>query len=319
VNEPSMTRGDASGQYRILSLDGGGIRGLLTARILERIEKACPGFVSRIDLIAGTSSGAMIAVGLARGLSLPQIVSIFVKSGPLIFRKTFLREVLGLMGILSAKFGTENRRKALLQAVGDVTLGDLSKRVVLSTFQLDSENQLAPSDMKPRMWKAKFFHNYPGLDSDAQEPAVDVILRSSAAPTYFPIYQGFVDGGVVANNPSVCGLTQAMHPEGGRQNLDALVLLSVGAGLTPNIISSRFGNFGFLQWGLRLFELISDGSVGLPDYQCGQLLGRRYFRMNPVYKEYIAIDDPNGIDALIAMADGVELDSCIAWVRANWM
>src|SRR5271170_2906860 len=129
-----MTRGDASGQYRILSLDGGGIRGLLTARILERIEKACPGFVSRIDLIAGTSSGAMIAVGLARGLSLPQIVSIFVKSGPLIFRKTFLREVLGLMGILSAKFGTENRRKALLQAVGDVTLGDLSKRVVLSTF-----------------------------------------------------------------------------------------------------------------------------------------------------------------------------------------
>ncbi|HEX4794549.1 MAG TPA: patatin-like phospholipase family protein [Humisphaera sp.] len=316
---PSIPHESVSRPYRILSLDGGGIRGVLTTRILERIETACPGFVSKIDLIAGTSSGAMIAVGVAKGLPLSQVVSNFVRSGPIIFRRTFMRTVLGLMGVFSAKYGAGPRRETLAEAFGDITLGELQKRVVLSTFQLDSKNKFAPSDTVPRMWKAKFFHNYPGRDSDAAANAVDVVMRSSAAPTYFPIYQGFIDGGVVANNPAMCGVAQAVHPNGGGQSLGSLVLLSLGTGLTPATISSLYGNFGFARWGLRLFDLIAAGGVGLPDYQCSQILCDRYCRVDPVYTQHVAIDDPNGIDALLKMANDADLAPCIAWIKSKWL
>jgi patatin-like phospholipase/acyl hydrolase len=261
----------------------------------------------------------MVGVGLARGLPPSQVVSVFVKTGPLIFRKTIMRTIFGLFGLLSAKYGMKNRREAIRESVGDVTLGELAKNVMFSSFELDSANKFSSSDTTPRMWKPKFFHNFPGPDSDASALAVDVVLRSSAAPTFFPIYQGFIDGGVIANNPSMCGLAQAMHPNGASRDLGSIALLSLGVGLTPKTISSMFGNFGLLGWGIRLIELVGAGSVGVPDYQCRQLLGDRYLRIDPVYTQNIGIDDANGIDALIAMADNVDLAPYLKWIDDNWM
>ena len=75
------------------------------------------------------------------------------------------------------------------------------------------------------MWKPKFFHNFRGHDSDENELVVDVGIRTCVAPTYFPIYQGFIDGGGVAGNPSVCAIAHAINPEGAGQNLSDIVLL----------------------------------------------------------------------------------------------
>jgi len=192
--------------YRVLSLDGGGIRGLITAILLERMEEAHPRFLSYVDLFAGTSTGGLLALGLASGMAPKEIRSLYEEMGKQVFSNSFLDDVLDLGSLIGAEYGIGPLKRALEHRFGDMRLGDLPKKVLVSSFDLDN----CPQDKnRLRTWKAKFFHNYPGLDSDGDQKVVDVALRTSNAPTYFPIYQGYVDGGVVANNPSVCAMAQA--------------------------------------------------------------------------------------------------------------
>ena len=80
------------GKYRILSLDGGGIRGVLTARLLERLAAAHPEFLPSVDLFAGTSTGALLAVALAKGRTPAELVQLYRKNGPRIFGHNLLHE-----------------------------------------------------------------------------------------------------------------------------------------------------------------------------------------------------------------------------------
>src|SRR5262249_5101574 len=153
-------------------------------------------------------------------------------------------EIGDLWGLAGAKYSTQNRYDALLGTFGMVTLGEIAKKVLVTTFDLDSANEVLSTDPPlERTWKAKFFHNFP-LDNngeanpDVTERALDVIMRSSAAPTYFPIYQGYVDGGVVANNPGMCALAQAINRNTGNQALSDIHLLSVGTGIKPEFVTS---------------------------------------------------------------------------------
>jgi hypothetical protein len=191
-------------------------------------------------------------------------------------------------------------------------LGSLQpKRVLISSFALDNPT---PMVGVPRAWKAKFFHNFPDhpyQKTDAHERIVDVALRSSAAPTFLPVYDGFVDGGVVANNPSMCALAQAVNTETGGQRLDDIVLLSVGTGLNPLHLPARDASWGIWQWMLRrikLTDVFIDGTVGLAEYQCRQMLGDRQFhRLNPVLAEPVELDDSDLVAHLVNLADQAEL------------
>jgi patatin-like phospholipase/acyl hydrolase len=309
--------------YRILALDGGGVRGVLTARLLERIVAERPDFLAGVDLFAGTSTGAILAIGLARGLTPADLVTLYRQRSKIIFHDTPLDNLRDLGNLAGARYGTARRREGISPYIGDVTLGDLLPRhVLVATFLLDSENPLAPAKTGPRTWKAKFYHNFEGPDSDAHEKAIDVVLRSTAAPTYFPIYQGFIDGGVVANNPSMCALAQALHPQTGKQQLENLVLLSLGTGARPRFISSRNGDWGLGQWGKNLIELLFDAGNGLADYQCRQLLGDAYLRVNPDLAEPIALDAVAQINRLVDAADAYlaqHLPALLAWIDARWM
>src|SRR5207248_2705120 len=148
-----------------------------------------------------------------------------------------------------ARYHTNHRLDAIQPVIGDDTLAALLPRhVLVAAFQLDSQNPVSPSAIDPPTWKAKFFHNYPVPGSDGDQKAIDVIMRSSAAPTYFRIYEGFIDGGVVANNPSMCALAQAVNPGTGGQRLEDTVLLSIGTGTTTAPpITSRKGDWGLKQ------------------------------------------------------------------------
>ena len=113
----------------------------------------------------------------------------------------FWNEVRDLNKLIGADYTQSPLKKALVKAMGDKTLAELEKQVLISSFDLDN-SPVKPGSM--RTWKPKFFQNFVGPGSDGQEKVIDVALRTSAAPTYFPIYQGYIDGGVVANNPSMC-------------------------------------------------------------------------------------------------------------------
>ena len=120
---------------------------------------------------------------------------------------------------------------------------------------------------------------------------------------YFPIYQGYVDGGMVANNPSSCALAEALHPDTGKQRLEDVVLISVGTGDSPRAIPSTNGDWGVAQWGLSLVYILFEGSSGLADFQCSQILAGRYRRVNMNLPHGIGLDDVSRIDALVELAD----------------
>lgn len=303
--------------YRVLALDGGGIRGLLTSRLLERLEAAQPGFLGSVDLFAGTSTGGILALALAAGLTPSEISGLYRDRGPDIFADDTLFDALGHADkLVIADYRNRALRDALVERFGERTLGDLPRNVVVTTFDLDSEVEWQPG---LRSWKAKFFHNFPEESTDGLQTCVDVAMRTSAAPTFFPTWQGYVDGGVAANNPSMCGLAQALDPETGGQRLEDVALLSVGTGASPKWIEGADHDWGLVEWAPHLVGLLLDGVAGVADFQCRRILGDRYLRLDTVLPRPIGLDDVAAIDELEAIADDVELDPAIAWLAERFM
>ena len=191
--------------FHILSLDGGGIRGLFTAILLERLEAARPGLLAQVDLFAGASTGGILALGLAAGRTPSQARELYELRGRQVFANARWDNWRDLGHAVRAQYSNAYLKKVLTQEFGDMKLGDLPHHVLIAAFDLEND----PANPPPmRTWKPKFFHNFPGHDTDAHEKVVDVALRTSAAPSYFPIYQGYIDGGVVAGNPSMTALAQ---------------------------------------------------------------------------------------------------------------
>jgi patatin-like phospholipase/acyl hydrolase len=297
--------------YLVLSLDGGGIRGVLTAVLLERLDRAVP-FLDRVDLFAGTSTGGIIALALAFGYPPGEVRTFYENLGARIFEDTFLDDVRDLGNLVGAEYSIDNLAQALGERFEGKRLGDLTRNVVVSSFDLDN----AP--VKPgqaRTWKAKFFHNFPGPDSDASERIDEVALRTSAAPTFFPIFQGYIDGGVVASNPAMCALAQALNKGTGGQELDQVLLLSMGTGRNPRFLTSVDGDWGLAQWAPHLVDLILEGSVNLANYQCRQVLGDRYLRIDPLLDERIGLDGVDQIGSLVAIANQVDLTQAVLWLQ----
>jgi patatin-like phospholipase/acyl hydrolase len=298
--------------YHILSLDGGGIRGLLTAVMLERLEAARPGFLAKVDLFAGTSTGGILALGLAAGRTPSQARELYEEQGRQVFADSPFDNLSDLGHALGAQYNNEALREVLTAQFGDLTLGDLPRRVLISAFDLDN----GPDTPPPlRTWKPKFFHNFPGPDSDGRERVVDVAMRTSAAPSYFPIYQGYIDGGVVAGNPSMAALAQALEPSTGGQALADVSLLSLGTGRNTRTLGAQNNDWGWLQWAPHIINLVLDGGSGVADYECRQLLGPRYHRLNPLLPERIDLDDVGKVKRLAEIGSRVTLEATLDWLR----
>ena len=174
--------------YRILTFDGGGIRGLVTLALLKRLEAQIPSLVREADLIAGTSTGGIIALGLAAGLSVNDLIALYRDKGEKIFDDTWWDDLRDIGGLAGADYDQKNLEKILKEIFRDIRLKDLGKRVLIPSFDLDNEVRHAAK----RTWNPKFFHNFPGTDSDGQETVVEVALRTSAAPTWVALSLPFL-------------------------------------------------------------------------------------------------------------------------------
>ncbi len=306
--------------YRILSLDGGGMRGLVTTSVLKRLNSAVPGWLDCVDLIAGTSTGGIIGLGLAYGMTLEELRNIYYEKGSKIFDDSWLDNLLDLGQISGANYDNVNLRKLLKKLWKDALLKDLQKKVLISSFDLDNEH---PDPLK-RTWKPKFFHNFAGDDSDGELELYKVGLYTSSAPTYFPSTDGFVDGGVIANNPSLAALAQALDQRSHmnvaeRPGLDDIELLSIGTGTSPFFIKGKKLDWGLAQWAKPIVSLMMDGNMGVVNYQCKQLLGTQYHRVSPVLTEAIKLDNWRKRDDLETLAEGIDLAPTVDWLNGHWM
>lgn len=299
------------GYYRILALDGGGIRGLLTAMLLERLEAARPGLLAQVDLFAGASTGGILALGLAAGRTPSQARELYETRGRLVFADSRWDNLRDLGHAVRAQYTNSSLKRVLKDEFGSLTLGDLPHRVLVAAFDLENDPSLPPP---LRTWKPKFFHNFPGRDSDGHEKVVDVAMRTSAAPSYFPIYQGYIDGGVVAGNPSMAALAQALEPNTGGQRLSDVTLLSLGTGRNSQYLTAQNNDWGWLQWAPHIINIVLDGTSGIADYECRQLLGSRYHRLNPFLPERIDLDDVGKLPRLRDIAERVMLEPTLDWL-----
>jgi uncharacterized protein len=306
--------------YRILSFDGGGIRGIVSLVMLRRLQRRTPELVARTDLIAGTSTGGIIALGLAAGKSVDELIALYRDNGERIFDDSWWDDVVDLGKISGADYDSRNLAKVLRREFGDTRLRELNKQVLIPAFDLDNEDP----DPRRRTWKPLFYHNFPGSDSDGEQRVVDVALSTSAAPTYFPSYRGNVDGGVVANNPSMAALTETQDPRAvlsPRPGLEEILMLSVGTGTVLSYVAGTKHDWGYAQWAKPLLNLLLDASMGIADYECRQILRERYHRLAPVFDPgvNIRLDEWKRLPELIAFAESVDLGPVGSWLeQCGW-
>lgn len=315
-------------RYQILSLDGGGIRGVLTAVLLSRLTREAPDLLGAIDLFAGTSTGAVLALGLAASLPPEKLVDLYVTHGRDVFADTAIDNVRDVGNLIGAQYGNANFKRLLVQYFGDRRLRDLPVKVLVASFDLDND---AYDPAAFRTWKPKFFHNFPGPDSDGAERLVDVALRTTAAPTFFPVYQGFVDGGVVANNPAMCAIAQALSTAllraradsttgaTRRVRLEDIALLSIGTGKSPQYLTEQSADWGLSQWARPIIDIMISGGVDVVDYQAAHLLGPRYLRLNPRLDMNVPLDDVSAVPQLVAEAQRLDLGPALDWLRRQFL
>jgi patatin-like phospholipase/acyl hydrolase len=306
-------------KYRIIAFDGGGIRGLITAILLERLEAEVPGWLDQANLLAGASTGGLIALGLAKGLRPHDLRGLYERKGDDIFDDSWLDDLRDLGRIAGAEYDNTNLAREVCRILGTTRLKDLQKRILIPAFDLDNEDP----DPNQRSWKPKFFHNFPGVDSDGELPAVKVALYTTAAPTYFPTVDGYIDGGIVANNPSMAALAQTQDRRvfSRPPRLDEVALLSLSTGRALFRVEGSRLDWGFAQWARPLVSIMIEGSMGIADYQCRQLLNDNYFRLNPLnpINQAIQIDDVRKLPDLVAFASTVDLDETVAWINRRWL
>jgi len=189
--------------FRILSLDGGGIRGVFPAAFLARLEEHLEQPIGRyFDLIAGTSTGGIIAIGLGLGLPAREILDLYVQQGPAIFdqqhgplENSIRRCLRSTAHLLVTKHPSEPLRAALEGVLGRRRLGESRTRLVIPAWHPVLE----------RVYIYKTAH-HPRLETDFRQPAIDAAMATAAAPTFLKPHMTesaveLVDGGVWANNP----------------------------------------------------------------------------------------------------------------------
>jgi uncharacterized protein len=281
---------------RILAIDGGGIRGVYASHVLERIQEQYEiEFHRDFDLIAGTSTGAIIAAALAFGVPISRVKKLYLQHGSRIFTS----RRLSLGGTLFPRYSSAPLRDALVEVFGDATLSKAKTKLIIPATDVGNGGV--------HIFKSSYDRNF---IRDHKVKVVDAILASCAAPSYFaPARVGpyqLSDGGLWANNPSLVAVTEALtRLKAERANIR---LLSVGSGIGKNYYRVVNGElrWGFLTgWGVAKFismilNLQSDTARNVT-----QLLLEKHqtVRVNFESDMPLSLDDVGMMEDLISRAD----------------
>jgi len=257
--EPGQRTGEPLDRFRILAIDGGGIRGLIAARVIAALEQRmsdAAGSERRISdafhMICGTSTGGLLALGLTVPdrehpgrplLSGERLADLYVIDGPEIFGDR-LQRLRSLWGWVAPKHSPGGLEEALRTRFGETRLRDALREVVVTAYDMHE-----PGPHFFKRWRAR-------EQPDRDAAMIDVGLATSAAPTYFPSHdvdgRVLVDGGVFAANPVIAAVAEALKRRGDSPseiNPQDLLVVSLGTGqYEVGFEQSKVGRWGRLGW-----------------------------------------------------------------------
>lgn len=296
---------------RILAIDGGGIRGVIPAKVLMAIEtKTGKKIAELFDLIAGTSTGGILAAGLCMPgpdrktplHSAAQLLALYHAHGRDIFKVSWPRRVTSL--VFGAQYSPRALEDQLREYLGEKRLADAVTGLLITSFDMHAG-------------EAWFFSRKQAIaDDDRNYRLRDVARATSAAPTYFPPFKFegsapdkpvLVDGGVFANNPALCAWVDGHEDIQGDSDV---LILSLGTGSVPHPVRfDRARRWGKVLWAQPAIGSFLDGQSDTTEFQLGKLLDRNhYLRLQvklPVANEAMDNAKAANIDALEAAADSM--------------
>ncbi len=289
---------------RILSIDGGGIRGVVPGQILvaleEKLQKLDNNPKGKIadyfDMIAGTSTGGILAciylspekAGSKKPrFSAKQAVDLYLERGDEIFDISFWHKIKSGGGVTDEKYEADELEEALKDYMGELKLSELIKPCLISSY-----------DIKRR--KAHFFTQHDAHTDEHNFLVREVARATSAAPTYFEVARvkslsnktyPLIDGGVFVNNPTLCAYAEArkLKFDNSRQKPTAknMVILSLGTGTTSKpYYYKKAKDWGMVQWIKPIIDIMMSGVAETVDYQLKQIyeavgIPKQYLRISP--------------------------------------
>ena len=294
--------------FNIISFDGGGIRGALSIKLLEKIKTLNPNIVKNANMISGTSTGSLIALGLAYGISAEEISNLYSKENlEYIFDKSY--------SIISRpKYENDHLKEVLLSIFPEnLKLKDLGKLVIIPSFYLGD---------KDNSWKAMFYNNIPNSPTEDFR-VIDVAMASSAAPVFFQSYEDHIDGGVIATDPSLASIIYAIDDDLGKK-IKNIRLLSFGTGYCYNSIKEDTSKWGALDWvtskepDLPIIAVTLEGISQVSQIFSKKLLDDNYYRVNPRMDRDIPMDDVKELDYIEELVDEYDITECTSWINNKW-
>jgi len=261
---------------RILAIDGGGIRGLIPAVVLAEIERRTGRRTADLfDLIAGTSTGGILACGLTRpgddgapAYTAADLIGLYESEGPEIFHRSLLRRVASVDGFVDERYDDSGLGAALRRTLGVTRLSETLTDVFITAYEIERR-------------EAFFFRSSRAREDLAYDfTLVDVARATAAAPTYFEPVRvrdvagsgsyALVDGGVFALNPAMTAYA-ALAAAGRHDEIDLVVSLGTGSQTRPLPFEDVRG-WGQLEWARPIVDVVFDGVAQTVDFELGQLL-----------------------------------------------
>ncbi|HKT96033.1 MAG TPA: patatin-like phospholipase family protein [Paraburkholderia sp.] len=337
--------------FKILSCDGGGIRGLITALLIQDLDTKF-GIIASANGFAGTSTGGLLALGLANGVPIGDIVNVYLNEGSTVFTPNgwllddkhqerplgaSMTDLASGPGFFSCQYVNSGLKQIAQQLLGSALISSAKRFVAVNSARLWDGSGWSPCTIS----------NGPG-NTYRNITMVDAALATSAAPTYFPPHRVagtgydfgyFADGGVFANNPSMTAVTELLYQKV-VPNVASIRMLSLGTGECPQgIPPAAIGDplsWGVTSWlypwssgpngvipAMALLNLTLDATAELAAIQAKQMLGGACERGNVRLSRPYPLDDWQHVGELVKATSNYmntpEWQNVRNWVKQNWV
>ncbi len=290
----------------MLCIDGGGIRGVFAVAILQAIEEECKYQISDLfDVVAGTSTGAIIATSVVLRKRMSEVMDSYQLFG----KKIFVRQAK--VGLFKSIYSDHYLRRFFRKAFGERALADIKKPLLIPAVDV--------TNGKPFIHRSNYGHTE---NDDLSIKLWDAVLSSCSAPVFFPpnnINNQYlsIDGGLWANNPSLVCVTEALHQL--KRDISEIEIFSIGTGLQHidfSIGKDKYWgakhwlpfHFPSMKMTPKLLDLALQLSSESVTYYCQHLLGSNYFRLNEELGREMPFDEVEFMDELIELGKQVFLN-----------